>query len=174
MKTCFLILFPILLIFTIISCERPTRAINSDMYGWNEYSHPIITRVSLRDTLSKKITKVLNNTDASGVKVSHPSGKYTLYFEYTADPDNLLNAIATLPFKKSNAVSDTTCRTQSLPFSLSGKLLLSEHEIEASSFFWNINPQEFLYYECLKAPERHTILINKVTGKILHRIESVS
>lgn len=174
-KNTFLILFPIAIMLLIAACERPTKAINDTaIYGWDEYKNPVITRVSLHDTVSKKFTNALNIASVNGIKASYPSGKYTAYFEYKADPEKVLNAIGRLPFKTSNAVSDTTCRALALRFSLSGKLLLSVNEIKASSFFWNINPQDFFYYECLKAPERHTILINKITGMVLHRIESVS
>ena len=174
-KSTILILFPIAIMMLRAACERPTKAINNtDIYGWDEYKNPVITRTSLYDTLPKKFTSELNMASINGIKATYPSGKYTAYFEYKADPEKVLNAIGTLPFKKSDAVSDTTCRALPIPFSLSGKSVLSMSEIKASSFFWNINPHDFFYYECLKAPERHTILINKITGMVLHRIESVS
>ena len=79
--------------------------------------------------------------------------------------------VASLPFKPDHTVSDTLCRKMGLPFSLAGKKILSEKEKEATRFFWEINPSEYDYYECRKGPVRHTLLIHKVNGTILHRME---
>ena len=107
-------------------------------------------------------------------KVTYKSGKSTCYYEYEAKGDNLLSVITRLPFKlKTHARIDSTYRAMNTPFSLSGQEILTKEEITASAFFWRIDPDEFDYYECLKDSDRHTVLINKKTKQILHRIESV-
>ena len=166
------LLFPILLILSISSCKKPTEALNES--AWNEYRSPSISKAYLRDSIPQKLLTELSAKEINGVKVSYKSGKSTRYYEYEADGNNLLSVITRLPFRlKTHALIDTTYRAMNIPFSLSGKEVLSEEEITATSFFWKINPAEFDYYECLKDSDRHTVLINKKTKQILHRIESV-
>jgi hypothetical protein len=164
------LIFPVLLIASAFSCKKPKETAS----GWKEYQSPVIEKVSLLDSLSSKALQNLNIKEINGVRVIYKSGKSASYFEYEADACALLKVINTLPFKRTNAITDTVCRAMEIPFSLSGKVVLSEEEIAATYFFWEVGPKDFLYYECIKAPQKHTILISKTTDRVFHRIESPS
>jgi len=166
------LLFPLLLIISTIACKRPTEALNES--AWSEYETPSISKAFLKDSIPQKLLTELSAKEVNGIKINYKSGKHTCYYEYEADGNTLLSVITRLPFKlKTHARIDSTYRTMNAPFSLSGMKVLTEAEIAAAAFFWKINPYEFYYYECQKDTDRHTILINKKTKEILHRIESV-
>jgi len=155
-----------------MACKKPTEALNES--AWSEYSNPSISKAYLNDSIPQKFLTELSAKELNGIKVTYKSGKSTSYYEYEADGDNLLSIITKLPFKlKTHARIDSTYRAMNIPFSLSGQKILTNKEIVASAFFWKINPNEFDYYECLKGSARHTVLINKKTNQILHRVESV-
>lgn len=160
-------ILPGLLILSIFACEKP----KNTSYFPDEYANPQITRMTLRDTLSAKSLSNLYIQELKGVKVSYASGRYTCYFEYNANQQDILKVINTLPFDINTRLSDTLCRKMDEEFSLNGKRIRSNQEIASSSFFWNINPNNFTYYECIKSPMRHTLLLDKHSNRILHRIE---
>jgi len=163
---------PIFLVSYLFACTKPVR--REVITVWNEKNSPVITNTSLFDTLRVNAIRALDIHELHGVRASYLSGKTVSYFEYDTDPEKLLTFISCLPFKKTDAVSDTVCHLQNFTFSQSGRELLSGEELTSAAFFWKINPDDYLYYECLKSPARHTILINKKTKRVLHRIESVS
>jgi len=161
-------ILPALLILSIFACEKP----RDTSYLLNEYDQPEITNVTLRDTLPKN--DVLSNLfieESKGVKAIYKSGRYTCYFEYKANQQDILKIINTLPFDINTRLSDTQCRKMNQDFSLNGKRIRSGKEIESSAFFWDINPEDFVYYECIKSPMRHTLLLDKHSNRILHRID---
>ncbi len=163
---------PVFILSSIFACKRPSES-HADTV-WSEHKSPTLTTTLLRDTLPYRFISNLHITEVHGVKASYSSGQQTSYYEYEADPEMILKMVSSLPFKRSNSVSDTTCRAFEIPFSMTGKRFISAKELQAANFFWQINPKDFFYYECLKNPDRHTILINKITGRILHRVESMS
>jgi hypothetical protein len=168
------LLFPLSLIVAIAACKRPTAAINQTGI-WDEASAPSIDKTSLWDTIPARFIANVNIKEVNGVKASYTSGRSTSYHEYeVSSVEKLLVSISSLPFKNTNAINDTTCRAINTVFSLSGKDIVSEEEIKAADFFWRINPADYDYYECIKTPMRHTILINKKTRRVLHRIETMS
>src|SRR5688572_1886075 len=160
----------VLVVFGLLSCERPPAYLN-DTSTWDEFKTPTLSNVSVYDTLPKKIFQYVAINQLNGIKAAYSSGRSTIYFEFEGDPSSFLRAISTLPFTKTD-VSDTFCRKIDKPFSLRGKRLLSDQEIRAASFFWEIDPAEFTQYECLKGKQRHTILVSNTSGRILHRIEA--
>src|SRR6187549_1842495 len=160
-------ILPALLILSIFACEKP----KDTSYLPDEYANPQIAQTTLRDTLSAKSLSDLFIQELKGVKASYVTGRYTCYFEYNANQQDLLNAINTLPFDMNTRLSDTQCRRIAGNFSLTGKRARSDREVESSSFFWDINPEDFIYYECIKSPMRHTLLLDKHSSRILHRIE---
>jgi len=163
-------LFQGLFIVALFACERPADTTYAS--EWNESEKPTMYAVSLYDTLPAKLISGIAIHEIHGIKASYASGRSTCYFEYDANAKDILQAISRLPFKRLDmAVADTLVREPDTTFSLGGKRLLSETELKASDFFWNIQPDQFTYYECLKSPARHTLLIHKKTGRILHRIE---
>lgn len=160
-------ILPALLILSIFACEKP----KDTSYLPDEYANPQIAQITLHDTLSTPSLSHLSIQELKGVKASYISGRYTCYFEYNANQQDLLKVINTLPFDINTRLSDTVCRKMDGEFSLSGQRILSNQEIASSAFFWNINPEDFTYYECIKSPMRHTILLDKHSNRILHRIE---
>lgn len=161
-------ILPTLLILSIFACKKP----GDTSYLLNEYDQPGITTVTLRDTLPKQ--EVLSNLfiqETKGIKAIYKSGRYTCYFEYQANQQDILKIINLLPFNTNTRLSDTQCRNMNQTFSLNGKRIRSEKEIESSAFFWDINPEDFVYYECIKSPMRHTLLLDKYSNRILHRID---
>jgi len=162
-------ILPLFLVSYLFACTKPKS--REVITVWNEKNHPIISKTSVFDTIRVNAIRSLDIREVNGVSAQYHSGKKVSYFEYDTDASKLLTFIACLPFKTDNTLSDTTCRLQSFDFSLSEKKFLSQEELTAASFFWNIDPRDYRYYECLKAPERHTLLINKQTGRVLHRIE---
>ncbi len=161
-------ILPTLLILSIFACKKPSE---SSSYLPNEYESPEIKLVSLLDTLPSNSLSNLSIQELKGVKATYVTGRYTCYFEYSANQQELLRAINILPFNMNTRLSDTQCRKIDRDFSLNGKRTRSDQEVESSSFFWNINPEDFTYYECIKSPMRHTILLDKHSNRILHRIE---
>ncbi len=161
-------ILPTLLILSIFACKKPSE---SSSYLLNEYESPEIKLVSLLDTLPSNSLSNLSIQELKGIKATYVTGRYTCYFEYNANQQELLRAINILPFNMNTRLSDTQCRKIDGDFSLYGKRTRSDKEVASSSFFWNINPEDFTYYECIKSPMRHTILLDKHSNRILHRIE---
>jgi hypothetical protein len=160
--------FLLLLFAAGFACQKP---VDNSISTWKEYEEPLISKANLYDTLPGLTKHKLSVKEIKGIKVVYTSGRSTSYFEYETDSKILLEAISALPFKKGNAVNDTLCRRMNNLFSLSGKKVLSQDELVSAKFFWNIEPSDYAYYECLKYPARHTLLINNRTGTILHRVE---
>ena len=160
-------ILPSILILSIFACKKP----KDTSYLPDEHANPQITHVTLRDTLSTMSLANLAIHELKGVKATYVTGRSTCYFEYNANQQDLLKVINTLPFDINTRLSDTLCRKMGGEFSLNGKRILSDQEIASSAFFWNINPQDFIYYECIKSPMRHTILLDKHSSRILHRVE---
>lgn len=161
--------FHFFFILAIFACKKPPET--ATIQEWSGKEEPAISSISLYDTIPS-IIKQINIHEIRGIKAAYPSGAFTCYFEYDAEPAEMLKLISMLPFKRNGMSSDTIVRPMESEFSTSGKTLLTEEEISSSEFFWNIDPRQYSYYECVKNPVRHTILVNKNTGRILHRIES--
>jgi hypothetical protein len=166
------LLLSVIVAVSFLSCNKPSAYYN-DPSTLDEFKFATLSNVSVYDTLPKKAFNYVSLHQLNGIKALYPSGKSTTYFEYEGEASSFLRAISTLPFKASE-VSDTFCRKIEQPFSLSGKQLLSDQEINAASFFWGIDPVQYTQYECVKGRQRHTILISNNDGRILHRIETNS
>lgn len=110
-----------------------------------------------------------------GVKISYnDQNKYAYYFEYRANALDTLKAIEALPFDPYGRVSSTACVLMN-----SGENPLDERHVfpeevqQATAFFWNANAEEFTFYECIRSPEKHIVLISKTSDRILHKVESI-
>lgn len=129
---------------------------------------------SLRADILSSVT-IAGLKEIRGVKVEYDqAGKISYYFEYEADPAVVLNAIASLPFRKDDNRSSVQCglmNSETNP--LEAYKDLPEQEFNAGSFFWKANPEEYTFYECLRSPMRHTMLVSKTSSRILHRIEVI-
>jgi hypothetical protein len=164
------LIFPLLLIVSAFACQKP-EGIHQNDTVWTAYAHPRIIADNIYDTLPALVKHDIKIEQLKGVKVFYPSGSNVSYFEYKADAKKLIDVIGRLPFKKCNEVADTLCRKMELPYSLAASKVLSKEELMAANFYWKINVIDYDYYECLKSPMRHTILVNRNNGRILHRIE---
>jgi hypothetical protein len=163
------LLFTALLLLAFTACRK-----NADYEALLDSSYediPLITTVSLHDTLPKSALTGLQFRELHGIKVEHASGDTISYFAYETDAVVLLRRISALPFRRGQH-ADTLCRRMPQPFSISGLKLLSEHERQASAFFWPTDPSQYVHYECVKGNKRHTLLISKISSTVLHRIES--
>jgi hypothetical protein len=164
------LLLAIAVIGVLWSCQRNTMADVEQSNVWEDYKSPTFKHISLYDTLPKNIVNYLSAVEINGVRATYSSGRHTSYLEYEADAMRVLFAVQSIPFAM-NEGGDTLCRDMDQTFSLSGNRVLSKEEKQRAAFFWNMNPDEFVYYECLKGSQRHTILISKNSNRILHRIE---
>lgn len=109
-----------------------------------------------------------------GVKVvDRATGKFTYYFEYIANKQDTLRRVAALPFLKDNRISSLSIELMESALNPLDGSVLSQEEREATSFFWEVEAEEFIFYECYKSPVKHTLLISKTSDRILHKIESV-
>ena len=169
MKTC--LLFQGFLLFCFLACQKP--ATLGDGVAAGERL-PIALAVSLRDSLPQKAMTALGLSDVTGVKVQYVDGHAVSYFAYPAATDVALNTIAMLPFSKHGKLADTLCRpvaTATLRGEYAG---LSPTELQYGDFFWQALSQNVEAYECIKAPWKHTLLVSKTSGQVLHRIEYLS
>jgi hypothetical protein len=123
-------------------------------------------------------TDILNSyaleiKEIHGVKIhDHDADSVSYYFEYEADFQDILNAIAALPVTIDDNRISTQCGLMNRdvnPLELFKGL--SKKEQDASGFFWKAKPEEYVFYECLKGSMRHTLLVSKSSSKILHWIE---
>jgi hypothetical protein len=109
-----------------------------------------------------------------GVKVvDRTTGKFTYYFEYIANKQDTLRRIAALPFLKDNRPSSLSVELMESALNPLDGSILSQEEREATSFFWEAQAEEFIFYECYKSPVKHTLLISKTSNHILHKVELV-
>jgi hypothetical protein len=155
------------------SCQRNTGVEVEQDSVWQDYKSPTFKHISLYDTLPENVVNYIAATEINGVRAMYSSGRHTSYLEYEADPMRVLFAVQSIPFAMHEG-GDTLCRDMNQKFSLSGNRVLSKEEQQQASFFWNMNPDEFVYYECLKGSQRHTILVSKNSNRILHRIEKLA
>ncbi len=155
------------------SCRKNTGVDVEQDNVWQDYKSPTFKHISLYDTLPKNAVSYLSAVEINGVRATYSSGRHTSYLEYVADPMRVLFAVQSIPFAMHEG-GDTLCRDMEQAFSLSGNRVLSQEEKRQASFFWNMNPEDFVYYECLKGSQRHTILVSKHSNRILHRIEMLA
>jgi len=134
---------------------------------------PIILATSLADTLGESAFQRLHIADVDGIKVKYPTGNFASYFEYQADHQNLLRAVGSLPATLYASRVDTSCRPisfENLPTELQHPCDLEQ---ENASTFWFASREDYVVYDCLKAPFRHTLLLHKTTNMVIHRIEFI-
>jgi len=159
---------PLLILFALASCWK------SEQFNASETSTmppPLVVLISLADTLPEKSFHNLHVQDVHGFKVKYATGQSVSYFDYQADRTVVLDTISRLPFSKYSALADVQCRP--IPYQAIEILrsAISGYEIETGRSFWEADRNEFDVYECIKAPFRHTLLLNKKSARVIHRIE---
>ena len=110
-----------------------------------------------------------------GVKViDYENQKIEYYFEYEANALDTLKMIASLPFAIDDNVSHVApVRMESNRNPLEINQSFTEEIREAIAFFSNAKAEDFTFYECVKSPMKHTLLISKTSSRILHKVESI-
>lgn len=169
MRVC--LLFQGFLFFCFLACKKPA---NLGDGSSDAGRLPIALAVSLSDSLPQKALTTLGLSDVTGVKIQYIDGRSASYFTYSAGRDIALNTIAGLPFSKGSKLADTLCRpvaTEALLHEYAG---LSTTESQHADFFWQALKQNVEAFECIKTPWKHTLLVNKTSGQVLHRIEFLS
>jgi hypothetical protein len=123
-------------------------------------------------------TDILNSyafeiKEIHGVRVDdHAADSVSYYFEYEADYQTILNAIAALPVKIDDNRTSIQCGLMNSAVNpLKFSIKQSEQELSVSEFFWQAKPEEYVFYECFKGSMKHTLLVSKSSSRILHWIE---
>jgi hypothetical protein len=110
-----------------------------------------------------------------GVKIiDYDHQKVEYYFEYEANLVDTLKIVASLPFAIDDNISyvaPVLMENDANPLEVNPTF--TEEIREATAFFWNAKPEEFTFYECVKSPMKHTILISKTSSRVLHKVESI-
>ncbi len=162
------LLVPILLFFSMILLKKP-----SDPYTYTiDEGAPVVFYTSLADTLPQKALDELDVASTLGIHVRYLSGHDVRYFTYET-PARVPDIIASLPFHRTANLADTVSRVISYDEVEKIRHTISDTELQAASFFWNINPEEFTAFECVKGEMKHNFLIHKISNTVLHRVEYV-
>ncbi|HEY5749353.1 MAG TPA: hypothetical protein VIU12_24970 [Chryseolinea sp.] len=169
MRAC--LIFQGFLLFCFLACKKPA---NLGDGSADVGKLPIALAVSLRDSLPQKAMTTLGLSEVIGVKVQYIDGHSASYFSYPAGREVALNTIAGLPFSKGSKVADTLCRPVATATLQREYASLSSTESRYADFFWQALNHNVEVYECIKAPWKHTLLVSKTSGQVLHRIEYLS
>lgn len=158
---------PLLFISAFFGCQSPEK--KHITYEQAENAPPLVIYTSLDDTLPKKSMQALNLPRVLGTKVKYMTGHYASYFEYEADGDDVLRMIGNLPFSMEAVRADTTCLKMDKRHLDLIRDKISPQEYENASAFWSAG-DDFEIYACVKYPYLHTVLINRKSNKVLHRV----
>ncbi|HTE33397.1 MAG TPA: hypothetical protein VK666_23610 [Chryseolinea sp.] len=171
MRSLQIILAGVWAVFCWSACTRPSHI---DSIPKENETAPQVTAVTLKDTLPAQMNKAIENLNLGnvmGIQLRYPSGRAASYFVYHAEKNATLMAISRLPFSKNAGVADAACRPMDGAEWTALRAQASPSELNAAEFFWDADPNDYVAYECLKTPMRHTLLVNKHTDEIIHRIE---
>ena len=124
---------------------------------------------------------IFNNISINGIQeihgvkiIDYDHQKIEYYFEYEANELDTLKMIANLPFAIDDHVSNVApVRMESSINPLKVNNAFTEEIKDAISFFSNAKAEEFTFYECVKSPMKHTLLVSKTSSRILHKVESI-
>jgi hypothetical protein len=159
------LILALFLITAAFACTKPrlSESLSSDRPDLS-----IAFATSLADTIPLKNFQALNIADVAGMKFRGVNGKEVRYFSYEVDKKNLLRVVSQLPAVISDSKSDTLCRLISVE-------VLKEYEtdpgeIQVGNYFWNSSDKNEIY-ECVKGSVRHTMIFEKSSNKVHHRIE---
>ncbi|HEX5168036.1 MAG TPA: hypothetical protein VFW11_02600 [Cyclobacteriaceae bacterium] len=164
-------LLPCLFILAALSCKKNENIFEAQKRPADESTEAIIFYTLLADSLSAKAIDALRVGDVTGIKVKYLSGRECRYFEYDAEKSLVIRTISQLPFTPYSKYSDTLCRKINDEDLTRLRRTISSTEYENSSSFWNNDSETVDVYECIKSPFRHTLVIDRKSNHILHRIE---
>ncbi|HYF68891.1 MAG TPA: hypothetical protein VD884_12195 [Ohtaekwangia sp.] len=135
---------------------------------------PLVLYTGLQDTLSESaITELGLTAPVTGIKFLLTSGRYASYYEYQADPEQVLAVVASIPFSRSSIQADMTCRRISYRDLEVLRSEIPPGELDRTAYFWYAAENEIEIYESIKPPLRHTLLINRATNHVMHRASLV-
>jgi hypothetical protein len=163
-----LLALPLLALFAVAGCNKPAHLKALTVSD----APPAIFDTSLDDSIDTKYLRPLALENVIGTQIKYTTGQYACYFEYQADPGQLLQMLSNLPFPRYAHAADTTCYAIPVEDIIAQKNLVRTAEYEASTTFWDVDAKEYTAYTCLKPPLRHTLLVNNRSRQVLHRIES--
>jgi len=113
--------------------------------------------------------------EVHGVKImDYENQKIEYYFEYEANAKDTLQMIASLPFRMDDHISNVApvlMESDSSPLEVNASF--TKEALDATSFFWKVKAEDFTFYECIKSPMKHTLLVSKTSSRILHKVESI-
>lgn len=162
------LIVPSLLLFATWGCNKPHHLKGSIEQLPNQ---PAVLLTSLQDSLPAKALQELKiDKRILGTKIKYNNGRYVSYFEYEADHQTLLRTIGRLPFSRAAILADTTCRAISIDDFNQLRTTISAVEEENTASFWNVASPQVVVYECIKAPFKHTLVLDKTTSRVLHRV----
>src|SRR5688500_17018085 len=161
-----MVVLPIVVLMALGACKKPRLENELD------YIPPLVLATSLEDSLPDEAITALNLPKTNGTKVLYHNGLYASYFEYEADPDAVMKTVSQLPFPiYLNIAADTLCRPISRHDVETMMKLISAEEKESTSNFWAGSKNNSNAFECIKGQFKHTLLLNRNSNGILHRIE---
>ena len=132
---------------------------------------PVVKEVRLADTISPSFTHALRLEAVTGSAFRYPLGKQASYFNYVADPDEVLMAIARLSFPMRDHAADVNYHEIASDEWIALRRTVGAYEVSGAAFFWDVDPAQFTISESVKN-EHHLLLVEKDSRRILHRIAS--
>jgi hypothetical protein len=160
--------FLLALMACISACKKPVDQ-SSDLL--NE-SAPIIFYTSLKDTLPEKTFNEIK-VNVIGLKIRDLNGSDVRYFEYQCDPGKLLHALSNSSFHLNSENSALSCGPISKDDLISNLEKSFGGDKEYRARFGDYDPNGYEAFECIKLPLIHHVLVNRLSGKIIHRVEKV-
>jgi hypothetical protein len=154
------------LITAAIACTKPKSV--SEISSSDKPNLSIAFATSLADTIPLRNFQALNIADVSGMKFRGMNGKEVRYFSYEVDKKNLLRVVSQLPVVISDSKTDTLCRL--ISFDILKGYEIDPEEINVGNYFWNSSEKNEIY-ECIKGSVRHTMIFEKSSNKVHHRVE---
>lgn len=169
------LLISMVLIGYAIMLKKPTHLTGGgNEVVLDEAVPPLVLYTGLHDTLPESaITALGLTTPVTGIKFLLASGRYASYYEYQADPEQVLSVVSALPFSRSTIQADVTYRRISYRDLAVLRSEIPSGELERTAYFWDAAQHEIEIYESIKPPLRHTLLINRTTNQVMHRASLV-
>lgn len=158
-------------IVSLVACKKPVAEAINEPLKLSEHSATFY--ISLADTLPQKTSEALQLGDVTGIKLTTLSGHDIRYFHYRSNSQDVLKALSNSPFTRTAIYADTLCRKVEYTYVEGLRATLPYAERDASSFFWNNVSADLEYYESVKPPLKHLIIINKSSNDIYHRVELI-
>jgi hypothetical protein len=157
-------IFPAALLLMIFACDATQHKAK-----WE----PSIAHATLTDSLPPSLLLNVNSHQLQGYHVTHAPGSSTYYFEYEANHQALLRELSQLPFAIDSAQADVQCRLISESKVIESIKKSFQETLVARHFFLEKDFDNYTFYECVKLPQHHYLLLDKHSDRVLHVIQQV-